>query len=736
MKNNNIDSDEHQRRILQEYIFNLEETREQAEELAIAHEKIKQSESFLTALLSSTTHGIFLVRNRTLIWCNKAMTDILGWDPEALIGRTTPDMFPNFEENISTITLFQDNDGENIYKGYEHEFLHKEGHRVPCLVSWHPQDKEDLSKGHVFSVTDFSELKTAQIELKKANEVLESLTQELLGKNEQLSSEIKERKETERRLNGYRDHLEELVKERTLELKQANKQLQLEILERKQQEDTLKQLEELESSALGAISHVVLGLKDRIIIFANDAVERVFGWKPDELIGKNTRVLYESDEKFEAYGDIYAILAKQKFYSREMFCRRKDGNEIICKFNASRIGESLQSNQIVVTYEDITERKKLESQLLQAQKMEAIGTLAGGIAHDTNNIQMGIQGYTSLALLNLDPSHPHYGMLTKIEQQVESGVHLTKQILGFARGGKYEVKTTDINDIIERTSSLFGRTKKEITIHIKYGEGLHAVDVDRGQIEQVLLNLYVNAWQAMPFGGKLHIETQNMVSDRDELAQYALSPGNYIKISIMDTGIGMDKKTKERIFEPFFTTKEMGRGTGLGLASAYGIIKNHGGSIHVISAEGHGSTFNIYLPASPKVAAKEKPLSNETLRGGETILLVDDETVVAEVSKEILEYLGYKVIVAGGGREALRIFDASHEKIALVILDMIMPDMGGAETFERLKAMSPDVKVILSTGYSINGRAGKIMNQGCNAFIQKPFRIEDLSQKIREVLDA
>ncbi|GAI76255.1 unnamed protein product, partial [marine sediment metagenome] len=246
------------------------------------------------------------------------------------------------------------------------------------------------------------------------------------------------------------------------------------------------------------------------------------------------------------------------------------------------------------------ERKNLEGQLQQAQKMEAIGTLAGGIAHNFNNLLMGIQGNTSLMLLDPDLSQPHHERLKKIEKVVQGAAELTKQILGFAKGGKYKVKPTDLNNLVQKSSEMFGSTKKEIRIYSKYQKDIWPVEVDQKQIKQVLLNIYVNAWEAMPDGGELYLETENAILGENHGKPYYVKPGNYVKLSVTDTGIGMTKKTLKRIFDPFFTTKEMGRGTGLGLAAAYGIIKNHDGIIDVYSETGHGTTFNIYLPVSVK----------------------------------------------------------------------------------------------------------------------------------------
>jgi CheY-like chemotaxis protein len=325
--------------------------------------------------------------------------------------------------------------------------------------------------------------------------------------------------------------------------------------------------------------------------------------------------------------------------------------------------------------------------------------------------------------------------LKRIEEQVTSGADLTKQLLGFARGGRYEVKTTAMNDIIKKTSSMFGRTKKEITIHLKYGKDLWAVEVDQGQMEQVFMNLYVNAWQAMPGGGEIYLETENVLLEDERVLPYAIKPGKYVKISITDTGMGMDEKTRESIFDPFFSTKALGRGTGLGLATVYGIIKGHGGMINVYSETGHGTTFTLYLPASEKEVVKEKAVEDTVLRGTETILLVDDEKIILNVSKEMLEFLGYRIYLAGSGQEAIAIYREKRNDIDLVILDMIMPGISGGETFDRLREINPEIRVLLSSGYSINGHAQQILDRGCNGFLQKPFQLEKLSRKVREMLD-
>jgi nitrogen-specific signal transduction histidine kinase/CheY-like chemotaxis protein len=380
------------------------------------------------------------------------------------------------------------------------------------------------------------------------------------------------------------------------------------------------------------------------------------------------------------------------------------------------------------------ERRKLESQLQMAQKMESIGTLAGGIAHDFNNILMGIQGNASLMLLKIDSSHPNFEKAKNIERYVQNGTELTKQLLGFARRGKYNVKTTDLNDTIEKSSALFARTKKEIQVHTRLASDIWSVEIDRGQIDQALLNLYINAGQAMPDGGDLYLETENVELDHNYVKPYKVEPGKYVKITVADTGFGIDKANRKRIFEPFFTTKEMGRGTGLGLASVYGIIKNHGGYINVYSEINQGTTFTIYLPASEKTVPAEKESTVAIMKGTGTILLIDDEDMIIDTGEQLLKELGYSVLIARSGSDAIEVYKHNHKTIDLVVMDMIMPGMGGGDAFDRLKEINPEAKVLLSSGYSINGQATKIIERGCDGFIQKPFNMKQLSEKIHNII--
>ena len=392
---------------------------------------------------------------------------------------------------------------------------------------------------------------------------------------------------------------------------------------------------------------------------------------------------------------------------------------------------------------DVTLQKKLEEQFYQSQKMESIGTLAGGIAHDFNNLLMGIQGNVSVMQLEVDSDDSLQESIQSIARCVKSGSQLTNQLLAFARGGKYVVTPSNLNTIVHKAVEIFGRTKKEIDLHPVFAKDIWPVEVDPGQIEQVLMNLYVNAWQAMPDGGDLYIELENVQLDEQyaRLKPFNLRPGRYVKISVTDTGVGMSPETQKRIFEPFFSTKEKGMGTGLGLASAYGIIKNHNGFINCYSELGHGTTFNVYFPVCeehypPEEGAGEDELVQGVPGGDETILFVDDDEEIISVGRKILASLGYAVLVAEGGQAAVDLFLDQGSRIDLVILDYVMPGMGGREVFDAIKQIRPDVKVLLSSGYSSTDQVAALIERGCNGFIQKPYDTVKMSRIIRTILDT
>ena len=472
---------------------------------------------------------------------------------------------------------------------------------------------------------------------------------------------------------------------------------------------------------------------DARIIYVNRVAATLTGKSDEDVLGLNfTELFHETDRP-----RIISLLEAKKTSSQAI---TKDspvmlnGRQVV--FKILRLQE--EENKSVVILKDVTEEKQREVQIRQAQKMEAIGTLAGGIAHKFNNLLMGIQGNTSLMLLSTDSSNRQHKRLTNIGKLVQSGSRLTDQLLGYAREGRYEIKPVNLNELVEETSETIGRTKKKITVHRDLANNLFMIEADRKQIEQTLLNLYVNAADAMPEGGNLFLKTINVTHNDMDTRIHNPKPGNYVMIAVTDTGTGMEEKTRERIFDPFFSTKETGQGTGLGLAAAYGIIKGHGGYIDVKSRKGKGTTFKIYLPAKEPEGKTEGVGVGETSEAfvhGKTILLVDDEKIVREVAQEMLQVMGCKVLTAKGGKDAIKIYEKNGDTIDLVLLDMVMPDMGGSKVYDRLKEKDPGIKVLLSSGYSIDGEAMEIMERGCHGFIQKPFNISDLSQEIKKILN-
>jgi PAS domain S-box-containing protein len=539
-------------------------------------------------------------------------------------------------------------------------------------------------------------------------------------------------------LAGQINQMLDQLQKNGLELAESNIRLNRDIQERIEAEKALRESEqrfrELAELLPEAIFEMTLEGK---ITFVNQKAYEYFGYTPADFEkGLNAFDMLSPEERQRVKENIGRISAGEKSGLNEYQVVRKDGSNFPALFHSAPITCNGRPVGLRGFFIDITEKKRIEAQLKQSQRLESIGTLAGGVAHDFNNILMGVQGCASLMLAETEPVHPHFEYLKNIENYVRSAANLTRQLLGFARGGKYQVKSTDLNELVQRTANMFGRTKKEIVIHTRYQKDLWSVEVDQGQVEQVLLNLLVNASQAMPAGGDLYLETQNAVLDENQVLSCQLRPGPFVKVMVTDTGMGIDEKILDRIFDPFFTTKEMGRGTGLGLASTYGIIKSHGGIINAFSEKGMGSTFTFYLPASSKEIVKFETGDDEILSGAERVLLVDDEPVILSVGRRMLERLGYKAITAASGKEALQIYRESKGRIDLVVLDMVMPELSGEQTYQLLKEHDRQVKVLLSTGYSIHGQATDLLESGCNGFIQKPFNLQEFSRKLREVLDS
>ena len=529
----------------------------------------------------------------------------------------------------------------------------------------------------------------------------------------------------------YQSISEEAGKKRLQEINQLSRLISA----RNQAEEALRESEEKYRNLVERANDGIAIVQDNLLKYLNPRLAEIGGYTADEVIDTPFTDYVYPDELPKVVDYYNRRMAGDETVSTyETALRHRDGSKIDVEFNTGIITYQEKPAALAII-RDMTERKRLEAQLQQAQKMEALGTLAGGIAHNFNNLLMGIMGNASLMVSETDSAHPNYEKLKNIEKLVDSGSKLTQQLLGYAREGRYEIIPLNLNQLMKETSDTFRATKKEIRVHRELAENLFPIDADQGQIEQVLLNLYVNAADAMPGGGDLFLKTIN-VTDKDMKGRpYKPKPGNYVLLTVKDTGTGMDKRTTERVFDPFFSTKGLGKGTGLGLASVYGIIKAHGGYIDVESKKGSGTTFKIYLPGAEKKVEMVAKSFRQIIKGSETVLLVDDEPMVLEVGINMLKKLGYTVLEAKGGREAVKVYKANKDKIDLVILDMIMPDRGGGETYDQMKEIDPTVTVLLSSGYSIDGQATEILERGCNGFIQKPFTIKELSGRIREILE-
>lgn len=515
-------------------------------------------------------------------------------------------------------------------------------------------------------------------------------------------------------------------------------------IERKLAEDQLRESEErfrvsfqLNPDAIG-----IIRLQDGVYVDVNDGFTTISGYSREEVVGKSSNETKLLMDPMDSHGIAEILRKNEALNNIEITFRTKTGLLRYAVMSA-KIFKLHGEDHVLTICRDITERKReqerrfqLEEQLRHAHKMEAIGTLAGGLAHDFNNLLMGIEGRLSLMMEETDLEHPFITHIVGIQECAKKAANITGQLLGFAQGGKYEVKPMNLGELIQSQTEIFANATGEITIDLNVAPDLWTIEADQNQLRQVILNLYVNAKQAMPTGGNLRVRAENITLDPEAALALQLKEGKYVTFSVIDTGIGIEPKYVQRIFDPFFTTRDMGRGTGLGLASVYGIIKNHDGVITVQSKLGKGSTFTVYLPATEKPLESPKPMVANINNDALTILLVDDEVLIIEVTVEMLENLGYNILTATSGQEAVTIFKEKHDSIDLIILDMVMPIMGGLETLRLLNPIDPRVKVLLSSGYSIEGETNQLLQHGCHGFLQKPFNMKNLNAKIREILGA
>jgi len=512
------------------------------------------------------------------------------------------------------------------------------------------------------------------------------------------------------------------------ERKKAEEELRRTLETLKESEANLRVLFDLSPQAV-ALTEVETGK----LINVNNRFCQITKYTREEVLGRTTLEIgsynREDRERF-----LRALEESGEVQGMEMDFHIRDGSRMSTLMFARKVRVSGRTYLMTIFF-DLTERKQLESELRHVQKMEAVGTLSGGVAHDFNNLLMSILGNTSLMLMDVDPGGPFYDRLKVIEEEVDRGQKLTSQLLGYARKGKYEVRSIDLNRLVEETSETFERTQAQIVIRRELSPKMDPVLADQGQIRQVLLNLFFNAADAMPGGGEIQVSSSLVSREAFEAKPYQPAQERYVHLTVSDQGTGMDPEILDRIFDPFFTTRETGKGTGLGLASSYGIVKGHQGYIDVESEPGRGTTLHVYLPVSGELPSQPPPSVPIPARGAGTLLFVEDEEPVLEIATEMLVKLGYEVLQAESGQEALDIFAREKGRVDLVILDMIMPGMSGREVFSRLREIDPEVKVLLSSGYSIGYEAEELMEKGCKGFIQKPYSLADLSRIVSKALE-
>ncbi|HXW69649.1 MAG TPA: PAS domain S-box protein, partial [Dissulfurispiraceae bacterium] len=508
------------------------------------------------------------------------------------------------------------------------------------------------------------------------------------------------------------------------------------ITDRKQFEDAVLKLSQaVEQSPVSIVITDIQGNME----FVNSKFTQMTGYNREEVLGKNPRILKTDHTPHEEYQRLWATITSGKVWAGEFLNRKKNG-ELFWEY--ATISPIMNSAGVITNYlgikEDITQRKHLEAQLMQSQKLEALGQLTGGIAHDFNNMLTAIIGYGSLLRTKLEKDSSLKPFIDQILSSAEKSANLTQQLLAFSRKQIIEPKETDLNELIKGIEKLLLRLiGEDIDFKTQLEDKALTVMVDPSQIEQVLMNLCTNARDAMPDGGFLSITTDTAEMKEDNVKTYGLAkPGPYASISVTDSGKGMDEKTLERIFDPFFTTKELGKGTGLGLSIAYGIIKQHGGYITAYSEPGKGTTFRIYLPMLESKAVGAENTEVVAAKGGtETILIAEDNEDVRIVTRQVLEVAGYSVIEALDGEDAIGKFVKDKDNIHLVILDVIMPKKSGREVFDEIRKFKPYVRVLFSSGYTADVISRKsIMEDGMD-FISKPAHPGKLLRKVREILD-
>lgn len=661
-------------------------------------------------IISTMTDALILLNMRgTIVQVNQATLDLLEYKRDDLEGMGVEILFS--DEHFIENELPAIKKGQKVVKNNDLILKTKSGENVPVSFSTSALQEEGAFAGLVCIAQDITDRVKASDELKKTHEEMESQ-----------------------------------VKERTRELSNTNIDLMNEIIAHR---ESLKELE-AEKSYLNnlfdnAPQAIAMSDVDHRIRRINKEFTRLFGFTQEEVAGQLIDSLIVPEEYLEEAQDYSRNVNEGKILNFENIRKRKDNTLLNVSVLVSpiTIGNRIVGHYGI--YQDITERKDAEAekrdlkeQLHHSQKMEALGLLAGGVAHDFNNMLTVVSGFTEIIRKKITAEDQ--GLNTycqKISEASKRASDLTAKLLAFARKGEFKIVAVDIHTIVKNVISLFEHTvDKRIVITERFHAEQAVVMGDGSQLENAVLNLAVNAQDAMPDGGKLTFTTDNVDVGKNTLRHRSvgLNPGLYLKLTIEDTGVGMDKKTVSRIFEPFFTTKEEGKGTGLGLSSVFGTIETHDGVIDVSSRMGKGTTFTIYLPLAKSSLEDPEGTSGFYLEGRGKILVVDDEELVRDIFRDMLEELGYSIETCTNGKEAVEFYKKNYFDIDLVIIDLMMPKMDGHDCLKALKEINPDIRVIVSSGYSTNSEISNIIDEGALGFIKKPFSAKELSTVIFDII--
>ncbi len=760
---------------------------------------LRRSEEKYRNLVENSLQGVAIIQNNRFVFCNPAFAAMFGYSVAELLSFPDSKVVVHPDDRELVRKRYEDRmAGNSIPHHYEHRIIRKDGAERWVEIYTVTIEYDGSPAVQLVSI-DVTERKQAELTLRESKEylnqiincigdsifvkdrqhrfvltndaicslvgmpreemigrtLLDNLPKEILEPLIELEEQIFETGKPSvsvEEIQGITGQRSIAMSNKTL-LTDANGQKQMvgvirDITELKAAEKALRESEESYRTAIEHCNDGVAIAREGINLFANQRYVEMFGYDgPEEVVGKPASLIAHPDD-IKRMEDI--LLGRQRGESvpsrYELKGIRKDGEAIDIEISATRT--VYRGEPVSLAYvRDITERKRMEKeremlqeQVRQSQKLEAIGLLAGGVAHDFNNLLSVINGYSELLLAGCDRDDPRRGDLEQIMQAGQRAASLTSQLLAFSRKQILQPSILNLNDVITDMGKMLRRMiGEDIEFVCVTRPGLGFVHADPGQIQQIIMNLVVNARDAMPQGGKLSIETANVDLEEHAVQRRALmSPGSYIMLAISDNGIGMDEETQDRIFDPFFSTKERGKGTGLGLATVYGIVKQSLGFIWVYSERGKGTTFKIYLPrmqgeaAEPSDGVKEEP----DLRGTETVLLAEDEPSVRALAGRILRERGYTVIEGANGEEALSAAQEFAGEIHVVLTDVVMPEMSGKVLVSQIEASRPGIKSLFISGYTDNAIVHHGLLESNVAFLQKPFSADGLARKVREVIDS